>query len=289
MTSKSAPPISVLIFTLNEELNLPACLDSLDWCEDVVVIDSFSTDRTLDICQRYHVRYFQNEFTGFGDQRNYALENVDLKHDWILILDADERVAPMLAAELTRLAESAPLEVGAYRIRRRFYLWGKWLRYSSLYPTWVVRFVHRDKVRYMNRGHSETECVQGETREICADLIDENHKNLDAWFERQYHYACKEAEFELKSQSRPLHLSCLFSDNPMLRRATLKRIASALPFRGMLYFLYCYFIRLGFLDGRDGFTFCRMKAMYQNTIALKKHELKKSLIQTQIQNVDPNT
>jgi len=272
----SESPVSVLVFTLNEELNLPGCLDSLDWCDDVVIVDSFSTDSTLELCRCRRIPVVQNEFTGFGDQRNFALNEIDLKHEWVLILDADERVPPELVRELTSLAAANPPHVGAYRIRRRFYLWGTWLRYSSLYPTWVVRFVHRRKVRYANRGHAETQQVQGDTREIQSHLIDENLKSLDAWFERQNIYALKEAEYELKCEGAPVSWSSLVSSNPMRRRAVLKRITASLPFRGAIYFFYCYVFRMGFLDGRNGLVFCRMKAMYQSMIVLKKHDLRKS-------------
>jgi glycosyltransferase involved in cell wall biosynthesis len=268
-------PVSVLVFTLNEELNLPACLNSLEWCDDVVVIDSFSTDATLDICRNRHIRIVQNAFTGFGDQRNFALQNVKLKNDWVLILDADERVPRDLAEELSHLAAASPPNMGAYRIKRRFYFWGKWLRHSSLYPTWIVRFVRRGKVRYENRGHAETEQVDGRIGEIRSYLIDENRKGIDAWLERQNAYAGKDAEYELQCEREPADWLSMFSADPMRRRASLKRIAARLPFRGLLYFLYCYVFRMGFLDGRDGFVFCRMKAMYQNMIVLKKHELRK--------------
>ena len=196
--------------------------------------------------------------------------------DWVLILDADERVPPELANELCRLATLDDPRVGAYRVARRLYMWGRWLRHSSLYPTWVVRFVHRRKVRYVNRGHAETERVSGETRELRAALIDENFKGLDAWFERQIRYAMKDAEYEMECEGAPLDLRGLLCGEPMRRRAVLTRLAAALPLRGMLYCLYCYVFRMGFLDGRDGLAFCRMKALYQSMIVARKHEFRKS-------------
>ena len=153
--------VSVIIFVLNEEENLNQCLESLEWCDDVHVVDSFSTDSTLEICRIRQIHVVQNEFLGFGTQRNWALDNLDLSHCWVLILDADERVTTELAQELCDLAKLSPDDVGAYRIRRRLYLWGKWLRHSSLYPSWVVRFIHRNRVRYIDRGHAETQEVKG--------------------------------------------------------------------------------------------------------------------------------
>lgn len=273
MTSKA--PVSVMIFTLNEEIHLPSCLDALDWADDVIVVDSFSKDRTVEICRERGVCFFQNRFEGFGSQRNWALDNTQPHHDWILILDADERVTPELAVELKGIAESDPAGVGAWRVRRRFYMWGRWLRHSSLYPTWVVRFIHRERVRYINRGHAETQEVKGEIRDLAHDLIDENLKGINEWFERQNRYSRKDAEFELERESDGLLLAELISGDPLKRRAALKRLAWRVPARGLIYFLYSYIWRRGFLDGRDGFVFCRMRAMYQTEVAIKKYNLRK--------------
>ena len=139
-----------MIFTLNEEIHLPSCIDALTWCDDIIIVDSFSTDRTREISEERGVRFYQHAFEGFGSQRNWALDNIVCKYDWVLILDADERTTPEMAAEMAEVATGAPETVGAYRVRRRFYMWGRWLRYSSLYPTWVVRLIHKDRVRYMN-------------------------------------------------------------------------------------------------------------------------------------------
>ena len=265
--------VSTMIFTLNEEIHLPSCLSSLQWCDDVIVIDSFSTDGTEKICRAAGVRFFQHEFEGFGGQRNWAIENTSPAYQWILILDADERVPPELADELHNVVHSTPKDVGAYRVRRRFYFWGRWLRYSSLYPTWVVRLIRKDRVRYINRGHAETQEVNGEIRELSNDLIDENLKGIDEWFERQNRYSTKDAQFEAKQETAPVKLFDLFGRDPLTRRSALKRVASRIPGRPFFYFLYSYFWKLGFLDGRDGLMFCFMKAMYQGMVSVKKYDI----------------
>lgn len=273
MTEKAS--VSVMIFTLNEEIHLPSCLDALDWCDDIIVVDSFSSDRTEAICRERGARFFQNRFKGFGSQRNWALDNAQPRHSWILILDADERVTPELGRELKAIAEVDPAGVGAYRVRRRFYMWGRWLRYSSLYPTWVVRFIHRDRVRYIDRGHAETQEVDGEIRDLAHDLIDENLKGIDEWFERQNRYSRKDAEFELDREMDGIRMSELFFGDPLKRRAALKRLAWRMPARELVYFLYSYVWRRGFLDGRDGLMFCRMRAMYQAELAVKKYDMRR--------------
>lgn len=267
--------VSVIVFVLNEEVNLPRCLDSLAWCDDVHVVDSFSTDATLDICERRGVPVLQHAFEGFGSQRNWALDNLTLAHDWVLILDADESVPSPLAEELRALANNASEKFGAFRVRRRFHMWGRWLRHSSLYPSWVVRFVHKGKVRYVDRGHAETQRVSGKIGTIDEFLVDENLKGIDDWFERQNRYSRAEAEFELYADDSQGTWMGILSADPLRRRSALKRIARNLPFRGTLYFLYCYIIRLGILDGRDGYVFCRMKAMYQSMVSIKKYDARR--------------
>jgi glycosyltransferase involved in cell wall biosynthesis len=272
-------PVTVMIFTLNEEVHLPSCLAALHWADDVVIVDSFSSDQTEAIARAQGARVFQNRFTGFGSQRNWALEHCAPRHDWILILDADERVTPELAAEIARVTADAPMSVGAFRLKRRLYMWGRWLRHSSLYPNWVVRLIHRDRVRYEDRGHAETQMVKGEVRELEHDLIDENLRSIDEWFERQNRYAQKEAEYELAQDDADRAAGRgwrdLMSSDPLARRAALKRLSRRLPLRATVYFFYSYVIRRGFLDGRDGLVFSTMKALYQGMIVVKKYDARR--------------
>jgi glycosyltransferase involved in cell wall biosynthesis len=273
---KKESNVSAMIFTLNEEDHLPSCLESLAWCDDIIVVDSFSTDQTEEVAKRFGARFFQHRFEGFGSQRNWALDNISIENEWILVLDADERVPDDLAAELQRIAMATPASVGAYRVRRRFYMWGRWLQHSSLYPTWVVRFIRKGRVRYRNRGHAETQDVEGEVLDLQADLIDENLKGMDEWFARQNRYSTRDAEYELDRQGDALRIDNLLSGDPLQRRATLKRLAWHMPARPLLYFLYSYVWRRGFLDGRDGLVFCLMKALYQRMVMIKKYDLEKS-------------
>jgi len=267
-------PVSVMIFTLNEEVHLPHCLKALQVFDDVIVIDSFSTDETRAICETQGVRFFQHDFEGFGSQRNWAIDHVNPKYPWLLVLDADEIVPPELAEELGRAVDQAGDDISAFRLRRRFHMWEKWLRYSSLYPTWVVRLIHKDRVRYVNRGHSETQEVQGLIADLQNDLIDENRKGIDEWFERQNRYSRKDAEYESEQQAEGIWPAGIFSLEPLSRRAALKTFAYRMPMRGLMYFLYSYFLRRGFLDGREGFYFCLMRAMYQTQISIKKFDMK---------------
>ena len=134
----------------------------------------------------------QRAFDGFGTQRNWALDTVPTQHEWVLILDADERVPAEMVSELQQVLPAAP-EIAAFRLARRFYMWGRWLRHSSLYPSYVVRLVRKGRVRYVNRGHAETQDVDGVTAQLATDLIDENLKGIDEWFERQNRYSTRDA------------------------------------------------------------------------------------------------
>jgi glycosyltransferase involved in cell wall biosynthesis len=272
MPADAAVPVSAMVFTLDEEIHLPSCLAALAWTDDVIVVDSFSRDRTAEIARAAGARLFQHAFEGFGKQRMWALENTRPKYEWILILDADERVTPELAREMAERVPSAAASIGAYRLKRRFHMWGRWLRYSSLYPTWVVRLVRMGRVRYVNRGHAETQEVEGETHELAHDLIDENLKGIDEWFERQNRYSTREAEYELQQEATPFRLGDLASGDPLARRAALKRMAANMPLRPLAYFLYSYVLRGGFLEGRDGLVFCMMKSEYQRMVVAKKHD-----------------
>ena len=266
--------VTAMIFTLNEEIHLPSCLASLAWCDDVIVVDSYSTDRTEELCRSAGARFFQRAFDGFGKQRTWAIRNTMPRHDWILVLDADERVPPELARELAYAARMPDKGVGAWRLRRRFFMFGRWLRFSGLYPTWVVRLVHKDRVHYVNRGHAETQEVDGPVRQLRNDLIDENLKGLGEWFERQNRYSTEDARYELSLESRPLQMLEVLASDPLMRRAALKRVAAALPGRPLVYFIYAYVLRGGFLEGTHGLMYCTMRAMYQAMVVMKKYELR---------------
>ena len=278
MVSLSVPvsvPVSVMVFTLNEEIHLPSCLASIAWCDDVIIVDSFSTDGTEALARAAGARFFQNKFDGFGMQRNWALDHCSPRHPWILVLDADERTPPELVSEMASTLPQTPHTVAAFRLKRRFHMWGRWLEHSSLYPTWVVRLFRNGRVRYENRGHAETQYVEGETLALEHDLIDENQKGIVEWFQRQARYAQKEAAFELAAEGQG-SVAELISRDPMVRRAALKRLAGRVPGRSLLYFGYSYLVRGGFRDGPDGAVFCGMRAVYQQMIVAAKHDLQRT-------------
>ena len=151
-------------------------------------------------------------------------------------------------------------------------MWGRWLRYSSLYPNWVVRLVHKRRVRYVNRGHAETQIVNGEILDLRNDLIDENLKGIDEWFARQNRYSRQRGRLRTSGAGQGRKIYRIVCLRPVNTQGALKRLAWRVPGRGLAYFLYSYFWRRGFLEGRDGFVFCLMRSIYQTMVAIKKYD-----------------
>jgi glycosyltransferase involved in cell wall biosynthesis len=267
--------ISVLVLTKNEEQDLPGCLNSVAWSDDVHVFDSFSTDRTVEIARARGVAVAQREFDNFASQRNAALQGLRFRHPWTLILDADERATPALARECLRFVGRASAEVAAGRIRRRDYLHGTWLRHAQLSP-FYVRLVRPGRVRY-EREVNEVLKVDG----MIADLDEHfDHfpfsKGLAHWVSKHNLYSSLEAVQVLKSrrgEHRFSLASALFERDFNKRRYHQKEFFYRLPGRPLLKFLLIYVARLGFLDGRAGATYAMLQAIYEYLIVLKTREL----------------
>jgi glycosyltransferase involved in cell wall biosynthesis len=266
--------VSVLILTYNEEVNLPACLKSASWTDDVLVFDSFSTDRTLDIARSAGARVIQRAFDNYGAQREAARMQGQFKYPWVLVLDADEMPDAELVAELRSIAakEGSP---DAYRMRRKDHFRGKWVRHATLYPCWFVRFFRHERVRYEARSVHEYPVVEGTVGELKGHLLHHSfNKGLEEWWKKHLRYAVLEAQESLKMRAGPCDWAGLtaFSD-PVRRRRSMKILSTKLPMRPTLRFLYMYVLRRGFLDGFAGLTYCRMLAIYEYLIVLHMAEI----------------
>jgi glycosyltransferase involved in cell wall biosynthesis len=267
--------VSILILTLNEEINIAACIDSCAWSDDVVVFDSNSTDRTLEIASAKGARVLQRPFDNYAAQRNAALTTVEYKNPWVLMVDADERVPPDLAAEMeASLATVAP-DVAMFRMRRKDFFLGKWLKRSSGYPTWFGRLVRIGRIR-VERECNEEYIADGRIEHLQAHLEHlPFNKGTAFWLERHNRYSSMEAAITSRSRGEPLAVAALFSSDPTARRRTLKQIAYRMPLRPALVFAYLYILRLGFLDGRAGLYFSAVRAAYELFIDLKILEIKR--------------
>jgi glycosyltransferase involved in cell wall biosynthesis len=268
--------ISVLILTLNEEENLAACLDSIGWCDDILVVDSFSTDRTLDIAERRGCRLLQRRFDSFASQRNFGLEKGNWKHDWVLHLDADEVVTPDLRDELLRTARGGAKD--AYRLASKMMFQGRWLKHSGMYPCYQVRFGRRDKLRFVQVGHGQREALPGEALGTLREplLHYSFSKGLDDWFEKHNRYSTQEAQHQIAGgPTKRLPLGSFGSRDPVVRWRAMKELSSRLPARPLFRFLYLFFFRLGFLDGIPGFHYSVLVSIYDYMIVAKTDELKR--------------
>jgi glycosyltransferase involved in cell wall biosynthesis len=267
--------VSILILTLNEEANLAECVDSCGWSDDIVVFDSLSEDRTLEIANARDVRVFQRAFDNYAAQRNAALTTVPYKNPWVLMVDADERVPAELAAEIGATIAGADAGVALFRMRRKDFFLGKWLRRSSGYPSWFGRLVRVGHVR-VEREVNEEYIAKGRVEHLTAHL---HHypfnKGISCWFERHNRYSTMEAVTMMSMQNQHVVARELFSRDPIDRRRMLKQLLYRLPLRPLIVFFYLYVVRLGFLDGRAGFYFSRMRAAYEMMIDLKVIEARR--------------
>lgn len=247
------PPISVVVLAHNEEANLPGCLDSLTAFDDVHVLDSGSTDRTVVIAQERNILVHHNPFHGFGQQRTWAIKNVPARHAWQFHLDADERLVPDLIAEMVAAIRAKP-EIGGYFVPSKLMFAGRWLRYAGDYPAYQVRFFHRERLTFIDHGHGQREQTSFPLGRLKNPYLHfAFSKGLDQWFAKHAVYARGEAEEFMSQQQGSASTNgesgSLFSTNPVLRRRALKRFSYSLPGRYFLRLFYMIFIKGAFLDG----------------------------------------
>jgi hypothetical protein len=213
-------------------------------------------------------------FDSFGRQRNYAMDQGALRHEWVLHVDADEVVTPELRLELQRIA-CCGASTPAFRIPSRMIFMGRWLRHAGMYPSYQVRFGRRDHLRFIDHGHGQREALPAEQVGTIDAPFDHYNfsKGLEDWYARHRRYAAAEAEQALAERVQPLAPGELLSSDPTRRRRALKRLANRLPLRPQFRFAYTYFVRGGFLDGKAGLRYAGMLATYQRYIDERMREL----------------
>ena len=267
--------ISVLIFTRNEEQDLPGCLESVAWSEDVHVFDSFSADRTSEIATDSGAVVHQREFDNYAAQKNAGLHTVAFRHPWVLLLDADERIPQPLARELLEFACSAPLEVNGARLRRRDFFQGTWLKHAQISP-FYIRLVRPEKAHY-EREVNEVMRIDGKIADLSQPF---DHfpfsKGIAHWLQKHNVYSTMEARLLCEAQSGATAASlrrALFARDFNVRRRYQKALFFKLPCRPLLKFSYMMLVRRAFLDGRAGITYAVLQCVYEYFIVLKTREL----------------
>jgi len=271
--------IEVIIPVKNEEINLPYALASVkEWADRVWVVDSESTDRTREIAKESGAQVVVQPWLGYAKQKNWALDNLDLKADWIFFLDADEAILADLREELLAIAAKPASEVSesAFNINRYFIFLGKRIRHCGYYPSWNVRFFKKGKARYEEREVHEHMVVEGLTGSLKGHMEHWDRRGLEPYMAKHNHYSTLEAREILKqSMTTDSTIDATLFGSAQQRRRWIKRhIYPRLPARWLFRFLWMYILRFGFLDGLTGLRFCLFISSYELLITLKTVELK---------------
>ena len=272
--------VTILILTLNEEVNLPHALESVvDWTDQVIVVDSFSQDNTVEIAKSFGAEVYQNEFVNHVQQRNWALEVPKYRHEWVLYIDADEQVTPELRAEISQL-EPAPDDVAGFEMRRRVIFLGRRLKQGGHYP-WLLRLLRLGRSRFVTSARAgEYAVVRGTVHRLQHDLLHQDHRSLAHWIQNQNRDSSKMALtlFEARGEIKPPEL--LPGEVQEGRfRAWVNRGLQRLPLgmNPLIRFFLFYVVRRGFLDGWQGFAYCALHEFWMPLlISLKMREFPQS-------------
>lgn len=270
-------PVSVLITTWNEVLNIEDCLRSIKLrAGEIFVVDGGSTDRTVEIAQKYGAKVVQSPIRKISDLKNWALDSLPFSYDWVLILDADERVTTPLWEEIADITRNDGNGQQGYYLNRRFIFYGQWMRHSW-YPSWNLRLFKHRLGRYEDRTVHEHVVLKGRAGFCQNDLFHEDWRDLTHWIAKHNAYSSREAQeyaaFIDHKNSRVEDRSFL-PVKLRMKRWIKEELWLRLPARSFLYFCYLYFFKLGFLEGRRGLAFCLMHAIFEQFTALKLWELK---------------
>ncbi|WP_172957522.1 glycosyltransferase family 2 protein [Aphanothece sacrum] len=286
MTAKI--PVSVLIPAKNEELNLPACLESVARADEVFVVDSQSSDRSIEICEQYGAKVLQFQFNGrWPKKKNWSLDNLPFRNDWVLIVDCDERITTELWDEIAIAIENQ--DYNGYYLNRKVFFLGKWIRYGGKYPDWNLRLFRHELGRYENlhtedipnTGDNEVHehvILEGNVGYLKNDMLHIDFRDIYHWLERHNRYSNWEARVYyniLAGDDESGTIGSNLFGNAVQRKRFLKKIWVKLPLKPLLRFIIFYIIRLGFLDGQAGYIYGRLLSQYEYQIGVKLYELRK--------------
>lgn len=280
MTASLRVPISVLIPIKNEASNLPRCLASVRWADEIFVVDSQSTDGSIKIAEASGAQVVQFQFNGtWPKKKNWALENLPFRNEWVFILDADEVLPPEAEPEFAQAVANGG-DLAGYWINRRFMFMGKWLRHAY-YPNWNLRLFRHSLGRYEKLTDADTQSgdnevhehviVNGPTGRLRCEMDHYAFPSVDVFVEKHNRYSNWEARVSADQQLSGSDAQ--IGSNLVGRRRRLKQLSQRLPFRPLLRFLYVYIWQKGFLDGREGYYFARLHGVYELLSIAKTYEL----------------
>jgi glycosyltransferase involved in cell wall biosynthesis len=272
--ARGSVPVTVVVLTQDEEPNVGRCLASIAWADQVIVVDSGSTDGTQKIARSLAAEVVEQPWLGYSGQREFALRLNQVRHDWVYFVDADEWVSPGLAAEIAQQLRAPGCAAYAHRLRLVF--GGRWIRHCGWYSgSLVVRLVDRRRATFDGALFGERACVAGPVGRLRNDIVDEDLKGLAAWLRKHVSYAELEARRRGRLPALPDRLRSLRSrsDSRPLARTFLKNIVfPAVPAKPAALFCYMYVVRLGLLDGLAGLRFCFLHAWHETVIGALRTE-----------------
>lgn len=281
MPSKSDTIITAVILTLNEEKNITECIHTLhEWCADVIVYDSFSTDKTVELALAEGACIYQRKFDNYANQRNAALQAVDYSGEWVLMVDADERWGKALGERmLAAIKDPQFAGISIFHFQRKDIFFGRWLKHGIGAGTWTGRLLRRSDVTVERDINEEFHCTGGKAYLEGERFIHYPFNNgVSWWFSRHNRYSDMEAKRLLAERSEKIVWKDVWGKDPVLRRKAMKQILYRIPLRPLWMFAALYMLKLGFLDGMAGFHYCVMRSIYEYMIDLKMKELKSQTI-----------
>ncbi|MCC5834571.1 MAG: glycosyltransferase family 2 protein [Opitutales bacterium] len=282
MTDAQKVSLSVILPVKNEAANLARALASVEWADDIWVVDSQSTDQTVEIARERGAQVAQFDFNGvWPKKKNWALENLPLKNEWVLLLDADEVMPAASSEEIAAIVSDPQHPVDGYWINRRFCFMGKWMRHAY-YPNWNLRLFRHRKGRFERLATGNTRSGDNEVHEhvlldgssgrLKAEMDHFPFPDVETFIEKHNRYSNWEAEVAYEQGHRR---ETRKSEEQINRKRRLKRWAARLPFRPFLRFLWVYIGQRAILDGREGYYFARLHAIYEALSVMKLYELRK--------------
>ena len=275
-------PISLIIPCKNEESNLARCLKSVPWVGETFVVDSHSTDRTIEIAEELGAQVIQFDYTGgWPKKKNWALENLPFSNEWVLILDADECLPPEAEEEIRSIVTKPGVKHVGYWINRRYFFMGKALKHAY-FPNWNLRlFKHKlgryEKITDLKTDSGDHEIhehvvVQGSTGRLKSIMDHHAFPTIESFVEKHNRYSNWEAIVENEQKEK----ADLIQHDAVKLKRKLRMVFRKLPFRPTLRFLYVYIWQKGFLDGWAGYVFARLHGQYEFLSVAKAKEVAKS-------------
>ena len=276
-------PVTLIVPVKNEQNNIAGCLDSVKWADEIFVVDSNSEDRTAEIAVGRGAKVFQFHYDGgWPKKKNWAINSLPIQNDWIMIIDADERVSEDLRDEIAQAILRSDLD--GYYIRWRFVFLNRWMRYSWSHG-WMLRLFRKGRAEYEDVGMRdeggwdnevhENMVAEGSTEKLKNFLLHESNDDLSYWIAKQNQFSTWNAVRRMRQVPfSGISTSKLLNCDPRQIRIFLKSIYMLLPMKPLLMFIYLYIFRFGFLDGIAGYYFCALRASHELNIDAKIYELR---------------